>query len=217
MGDSLYHWSTILVYLHKPFIMNVVRSLLMLFLSCSSLMSFAQRGVRLAYIDMDEILENVDDYTTASLLLEKNVATWKEDIAVKKMELKGREEQLQAEKVLLTPELIEDRQNELSLFRSEIVALQTKYFGSQGNYIQQKNKLLKPIQDQVLSIVRQIAQERKYDFVFDRSSDLVMLYSAKNYDISALVLQRLNAEERIKTRKKQIEERKAKIEQRLKN
>ena len=197
--------------------MNVVRSLLMLFLSCSSLMSFAQRGVRLAYIDMDEILENVDDYTTASLLLEKNVATWKEDIAVKKMELKGREEQLQAEKVLLTPELIEDRQNELSLCRSEIVALQTKYFGSQGNYIQQKNKLLKPIQDQVLSIVRQIAQERKYDFVFDRSSDLVMLYSAKNYDISALVLQRLNAQERIKTRKKQIEERKAKIEQRLKN
>jgi Skp family chaperone for outer membrane proteins len=197
--------------------MNVVRSLLMLFLSCSSLMSFAQRGVRLAYIDMDEILENVDDYTTASLLLEKNVATWKEDIAVKKMELKGREEQLQAEKVLLTPELIEDRQNELSLFRSEIVALQTKYFGSQGNYIQQKNKLLKPIQDQVLSIVRQIAQERKYDFVFDRSSDLVMLYSAKNYDISALVLQRLNTQERIKTRKKQIEERKAKIEQRLKN
>ena len=196
--------------------MNAFRPLLMLFL-CSSLMSFAQRGVRLAYIDMDEILENVEEYSTASLLLEKNVATWKEDIAIKKMELKGREEQLQAEKVLLTPELIEDRQNELSLFRSEIVALQTKYFGSQGSYIQQKNKLLKPIQDQVLNIVRQIAQERKYDFVFDRSSDLVMLYSAKNYDISALVLQRLNAEERIKTRKKEIEERKAKIEQRLKN
>ena len=196
--------------------MNAFRPLLMLFL-CSSLMSYAQRSVRLAYIDMDEILESVEEYSTASLLLEKNVATWKEDIAIKKMELKGREEQLQAEKVLLTPELIEDRQNELSLFRSEIVALQTKYFGSQGSYIQQKNKLLKPIQDQVLNIVRQIAQERKYDFVFDRSSDLVMLYSAKNYDISALVLQRLNAEERIKTRKKQIEERKAKIEQRLKN
>jgi len=216
LGDTLYYWATILVYLHKPLIMNAFRPLLMLFL-CSSLMSFAQRGVRLAYIDMDEILENVDEYSTASLLLEKNVATWKEDIAIKKMELKGREEQLQAEKVLLTPELIEDRQNELSLFRSEIVALQTKYFGSQGSYIQQKNKLLKPIQDQVLNIVRQIAQERKYDFVFDRSSDLVMLYSAKNYDISALVLQRLNAEERIKTRKKEIEERKAKIEQRLKN
>ena len=99
----------------------------------------------------------------------------------------------------------------------EIIDLQTKYFGPTGDYIQQKNNLLKPIQDQVLSIVRQIAQERKYDFVFDRSSDLVMLYSAKNYDISNLVLQRINAQERIKARKKQIEERKAQIEQRKKN
>lgn len=189
--------------------MNAFRPLFMLFL-CSSLMSFAQRGVRLAYIDMDEILESVEEYSTASLLLEKNVATWKEDIAIKKMELKGREEQLQAEKVLLTPELIEDRQNELSLFRSEIVALQTKYFGSQGSYIQQKNKLLKPIQDQVLYIVRQIAQERKYDFVFDRSSDLVMLYSAKNYDISTLVIQRINRQQRIQNRKEQIEKLKTK-------
>jgi len=179
--------------------------------------SFAQRGVRLAYIDMDEILENVEEYKTASTLLDKNVASWKKDIELKKMELKGREEQLQAEKVLLTQELIEDRKSELELFRSEIIDLQTKYFGPTGDYIQQKNNLLKPIQEQVLSIVRQIAQERKYDFVFDRSSDLVMLYSAKNYDISSLVLQRINAQERIKARKKQIEERKAQIEQRKKN
>ena len=179
--------------------------------------SYAQRGVRLAYIDMDEILENVEEYKTAATLLDNNVANWKKDIELKKMELKGREEQLQAEKVLLTQELIEDRRIELQLFRSEIIDLQTKYFGPTGDYIQQKNNLLKPIQDQVLSIVRQIAQERKYDFVFDRSSDLVMLYSAKNYDISSLVLQRINAQERIKSRKKQIEERKAQIEQRKKN
>ena len=197
--------------------MKALRPVLFVFLITLVQQSFAQRGVRLAYIDMDEILENVDEYKTASTLLDKNVADWKKDIELKKMELKGREEQLQAEKVLLTPELIEDRKSELQLFRSEIIDLQTKYFGPNGDYIQQKNNLLKPIQDRVLSIVRQIAQERKYDFVFDRSSDLVMLYSAKNYDISNLVLQRINAQERIKARKKQIEERKAQIEQRKKN
>jgi Skp family chaperone for outer membrane proteins len=197
--------------------MKALRPVLFVFLITLVQQSFAQRGVRLAYIDMDEILENVDEYKTASTLLDKNVADWKKDIELKKMELKGREEQLQAEKVLLTQELIEDRKSELQLFRSEIIDLQTKYFGPTGDYIQQKNNLLKPIQDRVLSIVRQIAQERKYDFVFDRSSDLVMLYSAKNYDISNLVLQRINAQERIKARKKQIEERKAQIEQRKKN
>jgi Skp family chaperone for outer membrane proteins len=197
--------------------MKALRPVLFVFLFTLVQQSFAQRGVRLAYIDMDEILENVEEYKTAATLLDKNVANWKKDIELKKMELKGREEQLQAEKVLLTQELIEDRKQELQLFRSEIIDLQTKYFGPTGDYIQQKNNLLKPIQDQVLSIVRQIAQERKYDFVFDRSSDLVMLYSAKNYDISNLVLQRINAQERIKARKKQIEERKAQIEQRKKN
>lgn len=197
--------------------MKALRPVLFVFLFTLVQQSFAQRGVRLAYIDMDEILENVKEYKTASTLLDKNVADWKKDIELKKMELKGREEQLQAEKVLLTQELIEDRKSELQLFRSEIIDLQTKYFGPTGDYIQQKNNLLKPIQDRVLSIVRQIAQERKYDFVFDRSSDLVMLYSAKNYDISNLVLQRINAQERIKARKKQIEERKAQIEQRKKN
>lgn len=197
--------------------MKAFRPFLFVFLFTLVQQSYAQRGVRLAYIDMDEILENVEEYKTAVTLLDNNVANWKKDIELKKMELKGREEQLQAEKVLLTQELIEDRRIELQLFRSEIIDLQTKYFGPTGDYIQQKNNLLKPIQDQVLSIVRQIAQERKYDFVFDRSSDLVMLYSAKNYDISSLVLQRINAQERIKARKKQIEERKAQIEQRKKN
>lgn len=196
--------------------MKAFRPFLFVLLFALVQQSYAQRGVRLAYIDMDEILENVEEYKTAATLLDKNVANWKKDIELKKMELKGREEQLKAEKVLLTQELIEDRKLELQLFRSEIIDLQTKYFGPTGDYIQQKNNLLKPIQDQVLSIVRQIAKERKYDFVFDRSSDFVMLYSAKNYDISNLVLQRINAQERIKARKKQIDERKAQIEQRKK-
>jgi Skp family chaperone for outer membrane proteins len=65
----------------------------------------------------------------------------------------------------------------------------------------QKNQLFKPVQDQVLSIVQDVAKERKYDFVFDRSSDVIMLYSAKNYDISELVLKRIQVQERIKERK----------------
>ena len=68
-----------------------------------------------------------------------------------------------------------------------------------------------------MNIVREIALEKRYDFVFDRSSDLIMLYSTKNYDISSLVLKRINAQERIKARKKQIEQRKTAIQKKLNN
>jgi Skp family chaperone for outer membrane proteins len=168
----------------------------------------AQRGVRIAYIDMDIILSNNKEFSTANILLDEKISQWKKEIELKKIKLKQIQDQFKVEKILLTPELIEDRELEIRDFASEIVSLQEKRFGPNGDMIIQKNQLIKPVQDQVLSIVQDIAKERKYDFVFDRSSDIIMLYSAKNYDISDLVLKRIQVQERIKERKEKISSRK---------
>jgi len=168
----------------------------------------AQKGVRIAYIDFNEIIEKIGDFKEATKNLERKAENWNKEIEIKKMQLKSMEDQLNSERFLLTSELIKDRQDELDIYRNEIFTLQNKYFGINGNYINQKNKLIKPIQDRVLSIVREIAIEKKFDFVFDRSSDLIMLYSQKNYDISELVLRKINNQEKIKSRKEEIELRK---------
>ena len=165
----------------------------------------AQRGARIGYIDMNVILNSVNEYKKASDLLDKNIENWKKEIALKKVQLKQMHDQLTAEKVLLTRELIEDKELEIQDFSVELISLQEKRFGPRGDLIQQRTNLLQPIQDQILSIVQQVAEERKYDFIFDRSSDAFMLYSAKNYDISDLVLKRINRQQRIQERKKQIE------------
>ncbi|NBS19300.1 MAG: OmpH family outer membrane protein [Flavobacteriia bacterium] len=177
---------------------------LTLFIFFTALGLFAQRGVRIAYIDMDVILGQNQEFQTASKLLDEKIAQWKKEIELKKMQLKQIEDQFAVEKILLTPELISDRELEIKDFASEIIALQEKRFGPNGDMIIQKNQLLKPVQDQVLSIVQDIAKERKYDFVFDRSSDIIMLYSAKNYDISDVVLRRIQVQERIKERKEKL-------------
>lgn len=164
----------------------------------------AQRGARVGYIDMDIILENISEYKKASLLLDQKIENWKKEIELKKMELKQLQDQLNAERVLLTPELIDDRKLEIKDFAGEVVRLQEKRFGPRGDRISQRNRLLKPIQDQVLTVVRDIAKERKYDYIFDRSADVVMLYSSKNYDISELVLKRIKAQEKLKARKEKL-------------
>ena len=161
----------------------------------------AQRGTRIAYIDMDVILSKNKEFRTANQLLDEKITQWKKEVELKKIQLKRLEDQFAVEKILLTPELISDRELEIKDFATEIVSLQEKRFGPNGDMMIQKNQLLKPVQDQILSIVQDIAKERKYDFVFDRSSDIIMLYSAKNYDISELVLRRIQAQERIKERK----------------
>ena len=167
--------------------------------------AFAQKGTRVGYMDMNVILENISEYNKANDLLDKNIANWKKEIELKKIQLRQYEEQLNIERILLTPELIKDREVEIQIFASEIISLQEKRFGPKGDMIVQRSKLIQPVQDQVLSVVKQIAEEKKYDFIFDRSSSLTMLYSAKNYDISDLVIKRINRQQRIQNRKNQIE------------
>ena len=179
-----------------------------LFFLClaTSLNISAQRGARIGYIDMEIILNNIEEYQKSSKSLNKNILLWKKEIELKKIQLKKYQDQLEIEKVLLTSELIKDKELEIEDFALELINLQEKRFGSNGDMIKQRIKLLQPIQDQVLTIVQEIAKEKKYDFIFDRSSEGTMLYSAKNYDISDLVIKRLNRNKKIQERKEKIED-----------
>jgi len=175
-----------------------------------SLLVSGQRGTKLGYIDMTFILETVDEYNKASNLLDKNIENWKKEIELKKLKLQQIQDQLDAERIIFTPELISDRELEIQDFASEIIRLQEKRFGPNGDMIIQRSKLMQPLQDQVMTIVKQVAEENKYDFIFDRSSTPTMLYSTKNYDISGLVIKRINRQQKIQKRRDQIEALKSK-------
>lgn len=181
---------------------------ILLFLTIEN--TFSQKSTRIGYIDMKTILGNIDEYKIAQKLIDERIKSWQKEIELKKLQLKKYQDELNLEKVLLTPELIEDRNDEISDFAKSIVSLQERRFGLNGDLVKQRLRLIKPIQDQVLTAVREIAVERKYDFIFDRSSELIMLYSVKNYDISDLVLRKISIQQRNKERKKLIEERKLK-------
>mgnify|MGYP002414185542 CR=1 FL=1 len=192
--------------------MNLIfrNTLCLLLLIISSFTVFAQRGTRVGYIDMDYILESVEEYKKASLLLDKTIENWKKEIELEKLELQQYRDQLNAERIILTPELIKDRELEIQDFATTVIRLQEKRFGPNGDMIIQRSKLIQPLQDQVMTIVKQVAEERKYDFIFDRSSSATMLYSAKNYDISDLVIKRINRQQKIQERQNQIEALKSK-------
>ena len=176
----------------------------------NSLNIIAQKGVRIGYIDMNIILNNVEEYQKSTKSLDKNILFWKKEIELKKIQLKNFQDQLEIEKVLLTSELIKDKELEIEDFALELINLQEKRFGSNGDMVKQRIKLLQPIQDQVLNIIKDIAKEKKYDFIFDRSSDGTMLYSVKNYDISDLVIKRINRNKKIQDRKEKIKALKSK-------
>jgi Skp family chaperone for outer membrane proteins len=163
------------------------------------------RGVKVGYIDMEYILEKVPDYAEAKSQLEQKAQKWKQEIEVKKIEIAKLKETLKSEKVLLTKELLEEREEEIAFLETELLDFQQKKFGANGDLIVQKTVLVKPIQDQVFNAVQDIAEAQKYDYIFDRSSDLTILFAAKRHDISDRVVRALTrAEKREQMTKKQL-------------
>ncbi|NNT71821.1 OmpH family outer membrane protein [Flavobacterium sp. IMCC34852] len=165
------------------------------------------RGVKIGYIDMEYILQNVPDYTEANNQLEQKAQKWKQDIETKKIEIAKLKDALKTEKALLTKELIEEREEEIKFQEDELLDFQQKKFGPNGDLMTQKAVLVKPIQDQVFNAVQDIAELKKYDFIFDKSSDLTMLFSAKRHDISDQVVRSITrAERREQLSKKELKE-----------
>ena len=62
--------------------------------------TFAQKGTRVGYMDMNVILENISEYNKANDLLDKNIEKWKKEIELKKIQLRQYEEQLKKSKSL---------------------------------------------------------------------------------------------------------------------
>lgn len=169
------------------------------------------KTTRIGYIDMEYILENVSDYKEAKSQLEQKAQKWKQEVEAKKLNINNLKESLKTEKALLTKELIEERETEIKFLEQEMMDYQQKQFGSDGNLMRQKAALAKPIQDQVFTAVQDIAEAKNYDFIFDKSSDLTMLFSNKRFDISDQVLRVLNrVEKREQLTKKQLKEQEAK-------
>ena len=174
---------------------------------CTAIGSFAQRGVRIGYVDMEYILENVEEYREATEQLETKVQRWKVEVEQKQSIVEQMRKDLMAEKVLLTPELIAEREEDIQLLETEMIEYQQNRFGPQGDLVLQKRRLIQPIQDQVFNEVQKIGANKKYDFIFDKSADVVMLYSEKRHDISDLILRGIARTRKISAPTKNKEDR----------
>ena len=168
----------------------------------------AQRGAKIGFIDTEYILENVPEYQEAMTQLDSKVQDWRTEIEQRLSAIESRQDLLNNERVLLTQSLIEERQSDIDADRNELIDYQQKRFGPRGDYLMQKQQLMQPIQDQIFNAVQDLVSSRKYDFVFDKSADVVMLYANDQYDLSEVVLRSITRT----SERKQVEDRKNKKE-----
>ena len=156
--------------------------------------AIAQKTQKIGYIDMEYILENIPEYKEAQSKLNSKALTWQQNIEKHQKEIEALKSELNIEKALMTKELILDKEEDIQIKTLELKKLQDSYFGVEGDLFLLRQQLVQPVQDLVYNAIQDIAVKRKYDFVLDKSTDLIMLYTNKQYDISELVIKSITRE-----------------------
>ena len=191
----------------------MVRNVLIILALFISSVSMAQKPQKIAYIDMEYILENVPEYTDAQERLKAKVITWQQRLDKLQREIEIMKVDLSNEKALLTNELIEEREEDIQIKELDLKNLQAGYFGPTGDLYMLRKQLVKPVQDQIYNAVQEIAVQKKYDIVLDKSTDLIMLYTNKKYDVSEQVLNKIVKGRKLKAiQDKKVEKSAAAIE-----
>lgn len=162
--------------------------LLILFIFGIGINVFAQK---FGYIDTDYILNKMPEYQEAKNEINTISLVWEEEIQQMYKQIEEMEVSLQAEEVLLTKEMKDDRKKEINEKWNEVKNYQKKIFGFEGLFFLKKKELIKPVQDKVFEAVEKMAKNHRLQIVFDKSGDLVIIYTNPIHDYTDYVLEEL--------------------------
>jgi outer membrane protein len=146
---------------------------------------------KFCYVNTEYILENIPEYKSAMQQLDQISIQWQKEIEAKYAHIDKLYKDYQAEQILLTEEMRKKREQEIVNREKEAKELQKQRFGFEGDLFKKKQELIKPIQDKIYNAIKKMATEQGYAIVFDKSSDLIMLYASSRYDKSDEILLQL--------------------------
>lgn len=152
--------------------------------------SYAQRY---AIIDTRYILSKLSEYSDAQKKLDAFSLQWQKEIDDKQALLDQMYRNYEAEKVMLSEELLKKREDDLFNKEKEVRDLQKKRFGFEGDLFKKRQELVKPIQDKVYNAVQKLAVTRQYDLILDKSEGITVIFADPKLDRSDDVLKELTS------------------------
>lgn len=145
---------------------------------------------KVAFVDTDYIMNQLSEYKEAQETLDNFSKKWQEEIEEKYAEIDELYKAYQAEQILLTDEMKQKRENEIISKEKQAKELQRQRFGVEGDLFSKRQELVKPIQDEIYSAIKDYATGRGYNIIFDKSQTNI-LYGDERYDKSEEILKRL--------------------------
>jgi len=174
--------------------MRAIRNLFLLSLIMVLASEVMAQDQKIGFFESDYILEQIPEYDGIEQQLDLLSSQWRQEIDQLENEIEELEEDYEAKEILYTDEIRNQRRQEISQKRQAKERYIDQKFGPEGEYFSRQKALLEPIQRQLFTAVRTVAEREGIDFVFDRSGDIYLVYANNEYDLNDEILEELGIE-----------------------
>ncbi len=172
-------------------ILKKVLTVFFLIFACLNLTAVIFAQTKVGYIDSKKIIDVMQDSKDAKLRLDNLVNQWQVDLKQLQDSLKFIKDDFEKKKLILTDQLKQQSETQIAALETSVTNFKVQKFGENGEYFQKQTEFMKPVQDRIFKAIQSVAKDGGYDYVFDRSSDILLLYVNENYDLTAKVLKEI--------------------------
>ncbi len=156
-----------------------------------SIPSGIQAQSKIGWFNSQAIMEKYPEAQDAQHQLDNIIADWQEELAKMQNDWKKKFEEYDKKKLILTDQLRADAEKELRDLDVKINDYRSKKFGQNGELFQKQNDLMKPVQNKIYKILEEVAKDEGYDYIFDKSGEILLMYSNPSLDVTQKVLDKL--------------------------
>jgi outer membrane protein len=147
--------------------------------------------VKIGYVNSEAIMEQLPEAREAQRQLDELVAQWQSELQDMQQDWQTKFEEYDKMKLIMTDQRRADAERQLMELDRQIAEFRNRKFGQNGELFQKQEELIRPVQDRIFLAIQNIAREEQYDYVFDQSGDILLLYTNEQYNLTEKVLQRV--------------------------
>ena len=150
------------------------------------------KAQRIAIVDITKVLQEMPDYQKAQADLDQIAAEWRQQIALEYDQIKAMYNKYQAEQVLLSEDARKKKEDEIMEREKAVRELQKEKFGPEGALFRKRQDLVQPIQERVYGAIATYADDRGFDFIFDKGGSSGLIFSNAEYDKTDDIIRMVN-------------------------
>jgi outer membrane protein len=146
---------------------------------------------KMGHINSEAIMQALPEAQDAQRSLDALVSQWESELTKMETEWKRKLDDYDKKKLILSDQARAETERELRTMDQSIADFRNKKFGPNGELFQKQNEVMKPIQNKLFQVLQDVAQEEGYDYIFDRSGEILVLYANERNDLTQTVLARM--------------------------